>query len=182
VVVVAVLAAGLLGFVALLLLDCLPQFLLRLRLVAPLAALSRETRRLFMEPGRSVAVLALSAVTMGFTILGFKLVADGVGNRLSLGNWIMIVPPVMLIQLLPISLAGWGVREAVLVVALASFGVSAEAALATSVLLGLCLIASGLPGGLIWLGDWDLAPSGMKKKLCEASMEIEGSPSPMQRR
>ena len=163
--IVAVLAAGLLGFVALLLLDCLPQFLLRLGLIAPLAALSRETRRLFMEPARSVAVLALSAVTMGFTILGFKLVADGVGSHLPLGNWIMIVPPVTLIQLLPISLAGWGVREAVLVVALASFGVPAEAALATSVLLGLCLVASGLPGGLIWLTNWDIAPSGMEKEV-----------------
>jgi glycosyltransferase 2 family protein len=163
--VVAVLVAGLLGFVALLVLDCLPQFLLRLQLVAPLAQLSRETRRLFMEPARSVAVLALSAVTMGFTILGFKLVADSVGSQLPLGNWIMIVPPVMLMQLLPISLAGWGVREAILVVALASFGVPAEAALAMSVLLGLCLAASGLPGGLIWLGNWDIAPSGMEKEV-----------------
>jgi len=82
---------------------------------------------------------------------------------------------------LPISLAGWGVREAVLVVALASFGVPSEAALAMSVLLGLCLIASGLPGGLIWLGNWDIGPSGMEKELCEASMEIEGFPAEMQK-
>src|ERR1700757_2077051 len=80
--------------------------------------------------------------------------------------------PLMLIQLLPISLAGWGVREAVLVVALAPFGVPAEAALATSVLLGLCLIASSLPGGLIWLGNWDIAPSGVEKKLFEASHRV----------
>jgi glycosyltransferase 2 family protein len=65
-----------------------------------------------------------------------------------------------LIQLLPVSLAGWGVREVVLVVALASFGIPAEAALATSVLLGLCLVIVGLPGGLIWLADWDVARSG----------------------
>ena len=69
----------------------------------------------------------------------------------------MIVPPVALIQLLPVSLAGWGVREVVLVVALASFGVPAEAALATSVLLGICMIVIGLPGGLIWLVNWDIA-------------------------
>ena len=69
----------------------------------------------------------------------------------------MIVPPVTLIQLVPVSLAGWGVREVALVVALGSFGVPAEAALATSVLLGLCLILVGLPGGLIWLADWDIA-------------------------
>jgi glycosyltransferase 2 family protein len=170
--VVAVLAAGLLGFVALLLLDCLPQFLLRLRLVAPLAALSRETRRLFVQPARSAAVLGLSVVTMGFTILVFKLVADSVGSHLPLGNWIMIVPPVTLIQLLPISLAGWGVREAVLVVALASFGVPAEMALATSVLLGLCLVASGLPGGLIWFANWDIAPSSPGRFLAPAGENI----------
>ncbi len=69
----------------------------------------------------------------------------------------MIVPPVTLIQLLPVSLAGWGVREVVLVVALAPFGVPPEAALAISVLFGLCLVVIGLPGGLIWLVDWDIA-------------------------
>jgi uncharacterized membrane protein YbhN (UPF0104 family) len=156
-VVVAVLGAGLLGLVALLLLDYLPRPLLRLRLIAPLAELSRESRRLFTHPARCCAVLGLSAFTIGLTILVFKLVADSVGNRLSLGSWIMIVPPVALIQLLPVSLAGWGVREVVLVVALASFGVPAEAALATSMLLGICLIVIGLPGGLIWLVNWDIA-------------------------
>jgi len=69
----------------------------------------------------------------------------------------MVVPPVTLIQLLPVSLAGWGVRETALVVALGAFGVPAEAALATSILLGLCMILAGLPGGLIWLVGWDIA-------------------------
>lgn len=154
--VVAVLCAGLLALVALLVLDCLPRPLRGLRLLAPLAELSRETRRLFAHPARCAAVLGLSAVTIGLTVLGFKLVADGIGSRLPFGSWTMIVPPVTLIQLLPISLAGWGVREAVLVIALASFGVPAETALAVSLLLGLCLIVAGLPGGLIWLANWDI--------------------------
>jgi uncharacterized membrane protein YbhN (UPF0104 family) len=178
--VVAVLGAGLLGLAALLTLDCLPRWLLRLRLIAPLAELSRETRRLFGHPGRCAAVLGLSAVTIGLTILGFKLVADGVGSRLPLGSWIMIVPPVTLIQLLPISLAGWGVREAGLVVALASFNVPAEAALATSVLLGLCLIAAGLPGGLIWLANWDIAQSSPGRLFgLKAENELDRGRPPM---
>jgi uncharacterized membrane protein YbhN (UPF0104 family) len=156
-VVVAVLGAALVGLIALLLLDYLPRPLLRLRLISSIAELSRETRRLFTHPARCGTVLGLSAVTIGLTILAFKLLGDGVGSRLSLGSWIMIVPPITLIQLLPISFAGWGVREVVLVIALAPFGVPPETALATSVLLGLCLIAIGLPGGLIWLTDWDIA-------------------------
>jgi uncharacterized membrane protein YbhN (UPF0104 family) len=71
----------------------------------------------------------------------------------------MVVPPVTFIQLLPVSLAGWGVREAALVVALGSFGIPAEAALATSILMGLCLILTSLPGGLIWISGWDIARS-----------------------
>jgi uncharacterized membrane protein YbhN (UPF0104 family) len=154
---VAMLAGGLFGLIALFLLDRLPRWLLSFRLIAPLAELSRGSRRLFAEPARCSIVLGLSAVTIGLTILAFKLVADGVGSRLSLGSWATIVPPVTLIQLLPISLAGWGVREVVLVVVLASFGVPAEAALAISVLVGLCFIAIGLPGGLVWLTNWDIA-------------------------
>ena len=151
------LGAGLLGLVALFVVDRLPQPLLRLRLIAPLAELSRGSRRLFTKPARCGVVLGLSALTIGLTILAFKLVADGIGSRLSFGSWLAIVPPVTLLQLLPISLAGWGVREVALVVMLASFGVPTEAALATSVLLGFCLIVIGLPGGLIWLANWDIA-------------------------
>ena len=121
------------------------------------AELSRASRRLFADPGPCGAVLALSVVTIALTVLAFKLVGDAVGSRLSFGSWMMIVPPVTLIQLVPVSLAGWGVLEAALVVVLGSFGVPAEAALAISVLVGLCSIAVGLPGGLIWLADWDIA-------------------------
>ncbi|HWZ67841.1 MAG TPA: hypothetical protein VNW89_08435, partial [Stellaceae bacterium] len=61
--------------------------------------------------------------------------------------------------LVPISLAGWGVREFGFVVILAGFGIPADAALAASVLCGLCLIAVGLPGGLLWLTGSDIAPA-----------------------
>jgi glycosyltransferase 2 family protein len=154
---VVMLGAGLLGLVALFVLDRLPRPLLNLRLIAPLAELSRGSRRLFAKPARCGVVLGLSAFTIGLTILAFKLAADGIGIRLSFGSWLAIVPPVTLLQLLPISLAGWGVREVALVVVLASFGIPTEAALATSVLLGFCMIVIGLPGGLIWLANWDIA-------------------------
>jgi glycosyltransferase 2 family protein len=155
--VLAVLAVGVLGLLALVSLDRLPRAILRLRLIAPFAELSRASRRLFMDPVRCGAALGYSIITIALTILAFKFVGDAVGGRLSLGSWIMIVPPVTLIQLLPVSLAGWGVREMVLVVALGLFGIPAEVALATSLLFGLCLILVGLPGGVIWLTGWDIA-------------------------
>jgi len=155
--VVAVLAAALVGLLALVSLDRLPRPLSGLRVIAPFAELSRQSRRLFMYPRRCGALLGLSFLTIALTIVAFKLIADSIGSRLSIGIWATVVPPVTLIQLLPVSLAGWGVRETALVVALGSFGVPAEAALATSILLGLCMILAGLPGGLIWLAGWDIA-------------------------
>jgi uncharacterized membrane protein YbhN (UPF0104 family) len=157
--VAGVLGAAVVGLLGLLSIDRLPQLLLRLPLIAQLAELSRESRRLFTHPRRCSTVLSLSVLTIALTVVAFKLIADAIGSRLPLGVWAMVVPPVTLIQLLPVSLAGWGVREAALVVALGSFGVPAEAALATSILLGLCMIVVGLPGGLIWLTNWDVSQS-----------------------
>jgi len=172
--IVLVFGAALSGLVGLLLLDRLPQRLLRHRVIAPLAELSRESRRLFTHPRRCGAVLGLSVGAMALTIVAFKLIGDSVGGRLSLQNWAMIVPPVSFVQLLPISLAGWGVREVALVVALAAFGVPAEAALATSVLIGLSLIVVGLPGGLIWLTDWDIARPGDRAGASATSDQAVG--------
>jgi glycosyltransferase 2 family protein len=157
--VVLLLGVALCGLFALFLMDYLPQRLLRFRLVAELAALSREGRRLFARPARSAAIVSLSAATVGFAILGVMLVANSLGVNLPFLAWLAIVPPVTLIQLVPVSLAGWGVRELGFVVVLAGFGIPAEAALAASLLLGLCLIAVGLPGGLLWLTGWDIAPA-----------------------
>ena len=161
--IVLLLGAALGGSFALFLMDYLPRPLLRFRLVAELAALSRAGRRLFARPAWSAAVVSLSVATVGLSILGYMLVAESLGVDLTFGSWIVIVPPVSLIQLVPVSLAGWGVRELGFVVVLAGFGIPAEAALAASLLVGLCLIVVGLPGGLLWLTGWDIAPATLAK-------------------
>jgi uncharacterized membrane protein YbhN (UPF0104 family) len=161
--VVLLFGAALCGLLVLFLIDYLPRGLLRFRLVAELAALSREGRRLFGQPARSGAVLSLGAATVGLTILAFMLVAGSLGVDLPFVSWAVIVPPVSLIQLVPVSLAGWGVRELGFVVVLAGFGIPAEAALAASLLVGLCMILVGLPGGLLWLTEWDIAPATASK-------------------
>ena len=161
--VVVLLGAALCGLIALFLIDYLPRRLLRFRLVAELAVLSRVGRRLFARPAWSAAVVGLAVATVGLTILAFMLVADSLGVDLPFISWIVIVPPVSLIQLVPVSLAGWGVRELGFVVVLAGFGIPAEAALAASLLVGLCMIVVGLPGGLLWLTEWDIAPAAAAK-------------------
>jgi glycosyltransferase 2 family protein len=52
---------------------------------------------------------------------------------------------------LPISLAGWGVREVSLVALLGLLGIDREAALVLSVEFGLICTLMSLPGGVIWI-------------------------------
>lgn len=61
------------------------------------------------------------------------------------------VPPVVLLSTLPISLAGWGVREGAAVFVFGLGGVAPGDALALSVAFGLAQIAVGLPGLALWL-------------------------------
>ena len=120
------------------------------------------------RPGSSVRSIRRtrplsSAVTIAPTVLAFKSVGDAIGSRVLLGSWMMIVPPVTLIQLVPISLPGWGFGKPRWLSRSVRLG-PGEAALAISVLVGLCLILVGLPRGLIWLADWDIAASPRLKR------------------
>ena len=64
---------------------------------------------------------------------------------------IALFSPAMLLSMLPISLGGWGVREAALVWLLGTVNVPQDASLAISVLFGVVTTAAGLAGGVLWL-------------------------------
>ena len=55
-------------------------------------------------------------------------------------------------------------RELGVVVFLTGFGIPAEAALTTSLLVGVCLVVIGLPGGLLWLTSWDITPATHERR------------------
>jgi len=57
----------------------------------------------------------------------------------------------VLAQVLPISVGGWGVREAAAVALLAMTGIDAASALLVSIAFGLLIFLATLPGVLFWL-------------------------------
>ncbi|HTV28367.1 MAG TPA: lysylphosphatidylglycerol synthase domain-containing protein, partial [Xanthobacteraceae bacterium] len=69
----------------------------------------------------------------------------------SIWAYLLIVPLSNLVQTLPISIAGWGIREGFLSAAFGLVGVWPEKALTLSVLYGLLTLIGSLPGGVIWL-------------------------------
>jgi glycosyltransferase 2 family protein len=107
--------------------------------------------------GRGVNVLALATVfalaatTHLFNVLVFWMLGKSLGLTMTLDQWFVVAPTVLLISMLPISVGGWGVREGAMVVALHGFGIPTEEALLPSILFGLCAVIATLPGGILWV-------------------------------
>jgi hypothetical protein len=100
------------GLAALFCLDLLPNFLLRMKFLSFLASISIEARRLVCAPRRFAVIFLLALLGTAINIWAYQRIALSIGADLSFVDWVLIVPPVTLVQLLPISLAGWGIREA----------------------------------------------------------------------
>ena len=63
----------------------------------------------------------------------------------------MLIPPIMLITMLPISIAGWGVREATMMVAFGYAGLVPADGTVVSLLFGAAYFIVGAIGGLVWI-------------------------------
>lgn len=98
-------------------------------------------RQWLIQGALSLAVLA--------TYLGvFAMCALALQHPLPLVGIITIVPLVLLSMVVPISIGGWGVREAVAASLWPVLALSAEAGVATSVLYGLVSLLATVPGAL----------------------------------
>jgi len=63
----------------------------------------------------------------------------------------LLIPPVMLITMLPISIAGWGVREASMGLAFGFAGLAPSEGVNVSLLFGIVSFIVGAFGGLVWI-------------------------------
>ncbi len=108
--------------------------------------------RLLLARRRAFAgTLALALLGhVSFCLIGY-LLAQSLEINLTVAQALAFIPPVLLAITLPVSIGGWGVREAGMVAILGLIGVPQEAALMLSLQLGLMSVAISLPAGLLWL-------------------------------
>ena len=104
-------------------------------------------------PGRLLTALAFSLSGQLAAIGAVFVLALGGGLQVQLLDCILVMPPVMLLAALPISIAGWGVRESAMVIAFGLLGVAHEAALALALQYAVISYAAALPGALGWLSE-----------------------------
>ncbi len=145
-----IVAAGISGFVLLSFIHHF-SFLERWRITTFLASISRQLNSIFhrlsewlIQGGMATAIHLLSMIAIFFIGLS-------VGMEESLLTFLIIVPPVILLTLIPISLAGWGVREGAMIGLFGLIGADKTVVLSMSLLYGLVLVVASLPGLYVYL-------------------------------
>ena len=104
---------------------------------APLESLTRK-------PTQTVALLLCSALVLFLGFAAVAVIASGLGVDVPILLLLAVQPMVAVMTSLPVSFGGWGVREGSMVVSLGLLGVTAESALAISVLYGVTGIVATL--------------------------------------
>lgn len=125
------------------------------RLPSFLRDISGGVARLVERPLLAIVVLALSLLVHCLAIVLTVAIANALGSPIGLVDGLLILPSVLFIASLPISIAGWGVREAGLAGGFVLLGFPGDVAITTSILAGLINIVAGLPGAILFLFEKD---------------------------
>jgi uncharacterized membrane protein YbhN (UPF0104 family) len=128
----------------------LPQALKARPFVTKLLNLIAQTRGGLASASGLVA-LSISVAIHVMTIFAVVMLGAGLGLGEILLPSVLVVPTALIAAAIPVSLNGWGVREGVMVAGFALFGMAEADAFLVSVLLGLAVVVSALPGGFTWL-------------------------------
>ncbi len=151
-VLLVVMAIGYMGIAAVLFGARLPASFLRFRVAQAVARVSRDVRATLWSPRFASLTLGYGiAIQLKTTIAVFAL-TKGLELPIGLSVLVLVVPLASLVQAVPISIGGWGVREGYYVAVFGMLGLAAAPdALALSVLYGLLNMVVALPGAAVWL-------------------------------
>lgn len=131
------------------------------------AGLLRDSNRLLRDGLSTVIILFLSYGIHCASAVSIWVLACGLGVEIDFIQVLGLLPIVILMVLLPLSIAGWGVREGTIVALFALLGIESASALAVSLLWGVAIAVSAVVAGAIWgltrskgerLPDGEMAP------------------------
>lgn len=138
------------GFIVFVMFKHLPAALRRLKLLQWLSELSAVAISMARNKQVFASLLGLSLTIQLLNVVILYVIAVGLAIQLSFWHCLLLVPPVLFLSMLPVSFAGWGVRESAMIVALGLVGVPAFQSVVLSVFFGLSVLAISLPGALLW--------------------------------
>ena len=141
---------GLCGFGAFAIFSKVPVFN-KIRCLSFLVRVSEKTWRVFSAGSKTGVVIALSTVVHIFAVFSIYLISLSTGQAMGFLMFLAVFPLAILLTVVPISFAGWGVREGALVALFMSAGAGKDPVLLISILYGFAVIIASLPGLFFWL-------------------------------
>lgn len=118
---------------------------------APLRRFAANVHRAVAGPLTLFRLVAISCVNFAVTLLGLYLISLAFGAAIPPLALLVLTPLAFAMLLLPISVAGWGLREGGFVFFLGLAGVAPEQALALSLSFGAIMLLVSLPGAPLFL-------------------------------
>lgn len=146
-------------------LDRVPGLIRRWPVIRHLGHFSQVNRILVTDRGINVVLFMLSIVIQGITVFAIILLITTVASQANLWLCATLIPLIILIASMPVSIAGWGVREGVMIFGLGLANVPAKSALLASIAFGLTLTLIGAFGGMIWVFE-TLQKGPRRKRSC----------------
>ncbi|MCK1422330.1 flippase-like domain-containing protein [Bradyrhizobium sp. 182] len=116
--------------------------------------------RVIFSRSRGPIIAVLSVLIHVLAVVVAWCVVQAIAAPISFGQIFLLVPPVMLITMMPISIAGWGVREATMGLAFGFAGLAANEGVNVSLLFGAVFFIVGAIGGLVWILSAEKAAQG----------------------
>ena len=134
----------------------------KIKLEKPLQSLYWAMHEYRSAPGVMAAVLGVTVVSQVMRVIGIWLCGEAVGADVSPVVYVILGPLLFLVQMIPFTLNGLGVREAFFVLFLSRFDVPQDVAFAAGFLYFAISIATSLPGAflLLWKSVRPAAPVG----------------------
>ena len=139
-----------LGGLILMLADHLPYVSRFEKFYVLIKHISTNIRKLMIENYFRNIVSITSICIHLLTFLIFVFLSQSLNIEIYFSDLVFVISLMLIASAIPISIAGWGVREGIIVFSLSFLGISSEEALSLSILYGLLLIISSIPGLFFW--------------------------------
>jgi len=121
------------------------------KVAAKADAISNAFQVMGRHRGVLVSSLAISLVNQLLAISVTWVLATGLRLDVPLRYFLLFVPVITLISMIPISLNGMGLREYAFMTLLGAIGIAPESCIALGLLSSAFIIVSSLPGGVVYI-------------------------------
>jgi uncharacterized membrane protein YbhN (UPF0104 family) len=156
-------------------LTALTVLVLRTSSDSPTGRLARDARRAVFSRGALPFQAVTAAAVVASYISMYLIAAAAVGVDTPAPTLAPLVAPVLMTMLLPVSVAGWGIREAAAAALWGGVGLTPEDGVAISVAYGAMVLLSTTPGAVVLIAPGAIRRDRRERRSPDETSEPEAA-------